>query len=285
MPLPWPQVEDQYRAHLLTTGKRPATCKTYLSNVRRFAHWCALRESDIATIEPYIISLYLVDILDQLDHNTAALRLSCIRSFYKFCRARQWRSDDPTLDLSIKWEDKPPRQPYAHEEIAALLNACTNPRDRAMILLAYDCGLRVSEVVSIREPDVKVEQGVIYLHGKGGKLGWCVPSPRALAAILPFLGKSDGVLWWTRDGRPLTVKAAQKNLGYIAKRAGIRRAHWHKLRTTFANDAIRAGVPLEDLQVLMRHADIKTTRHYAGAALDMRALRVARQLNLAELVT
>lgn len=264
----------------MTTGKRPATCKTYISNVRTFAAWCAERETDIATVEPYIISLYLVEILDHLEHNTAALRLSCIRSFYSFCRFRGWRKDDPTLDLSIKWEDKPPRQPFASGEIEALLAACHCDRDRAMITLAYDCGLRISEVVGIREANINVAQGVIYMIGKGGKLGWCVPSARAFAAILPFLGGRDGILWWTKDGRPLNAKSAQNNMEKIAKRAGVR-AHWHKLRTSFANEAIKAGVRLEDLQVLMRHADIKTTRHYAGAALDQRALDVARQLNFA----
>jgi integrase len=66
----------------------------------------------------------------------------------------------------------------------------------------------------------------------------------------------------------------------IAARAGVR-SHWHKLRTTFANRAVDAGVPIEDLAIMMGHADPRTTMHYARHALDDRALSRMRALQLA----
>lgn len=223
------------------------------------------------------VSRYLESCLDTVSHNTAALRLSGIRAFYEFCRKTGIRDDDPTLDLSIRWENLEPRPPHSDDELGVLLGGCRNDRDRTMITVAYACGLRVAEVVGLRDKDIFEERGEIIVKGKGGRERRLWPEQGVFDALRPYMGR--GGLWWTKDGKPLSVKRAQRNMEEIARRAGVH-AHWHRLRTTFANRALEAGIPLEDLQRLMGHSSAETTRHYAGAYINRRALTGMRNLNL-----
>lgn len=274
----WASVEPSFRAHLLTHRHKTTTAKTYAANIRVFVHWCNSHEIDYIRAEPDWINLYLGERMEKRAHNTVALQLVAMRVFYEFCIRQGWRMSNPCKDMSIKWEEPDPRKPLSTADQLRLLTACRNQRDRDMISLALDVGLRVSEVVSIHEEQIDFETGFIYFRGKGGKIGWAKPSPDMLDRLSCYCGKKGGVLWWTRDGRPLNVKRAQRNMEEIAKRAGVK-VHWHKLRTTFANEALRAGVALEDLQLLMRHKDIATTRHYAGFAINERAQRAIDRLH------
>lgn len=280
MALLWAELEAPFRAYLLTHRRSRSTAQTYIANVRLFARFCEAHSTNLIDADGSLIALYLADVLDRLSHNTAPLRLSCLRSFYKFCRSGDLRRDDPTEGLSVKWQTIPPRRPLSRPELVRLLAACRNPRDQVMITLAYDCGLRVSEVVGLREQHIDFDSGVLYIHGKGDKVGWVIPSQSMIDALRQFKGRPNGVLWWTRQGQPMTIKRAQRTIEQIGKRAGMH-CHWHQLRTTFANAALQRGVRLEHLQVMMRHSDSSTTRHYAGHTINQQALDAMRGLNLA----
>lgn len=278
--------DELFRAYLLTTGHTPATTKSYIASIRLFYKWCAGHETDPLYARASDVDGYLAYLLDRVEagtlaHNTVPLRLAHLRTFYKFCIRQHWRRSNPAEDQRIKWLDVPPRTPLRADEIKLLLEACRNARDRLMIILAYDCGLRVAEVVGIHASHIHFEEGAIFVQGKGGKIRWVIPSPSVMAALKSFVDLTGDHLWLTRDGRPLSVKRAQRNMETIAGRAGIH-VHWHKLRTTFANDCLAKGIRLEHLQEMMGHADLKTTRHYAGHTIRNQALMVMRQLHLAE---
>lgn len=275
----WSDCAPLFHNYLITRGRRQSTVKTYLANVRLFAKFCEEREASLVGAPTYLLEAWIATSLQNVAHNTVALRLTCLRAFYEFCRYRHYRDDDPTVGLEVRWEEPEPRRPLSHDELDQLIAACRNPRDRMMITLAYDCGLRVHEVVGITQEQIDFEKGMIFFRGKGGRIGWTFPSSDVLEQLRPFCENPDGLLWVTKDGRPLTVKRAQRNMEEIAKRAGLH-IHWHQLRTSFANAAIEGGVLIEDLRVLMRHRDIKTTQHYAGYTIQKRAQIAMRKLNL-----
>jgi integrase/recombinase XerD len=274
-----PGMEAAFRAYLLTHRCVHTTAASYVRNVRYFAHWCEAREIQITQASREAVAIYITELLDSsLAHNTVPLRLSCIRAFYKFCRVQAWRIDDPTQDQSVKWEDPPPKIPYDKEDVRALLEGCRTPRDRAMILLAYDCGLRVSEVLGIRAPHIDTKRQVIFVKGKGSKYRWIPVSAETIESLQSLMGLPNGILWWTKRG-PLSVKCAQNYMVRIARRAGVTGAHWHRLRTTFANECLDAGVDIEDLQDLMGHAQVSTTIRYGKHTIHKRAHEALRRLN------
>ena len=283
----WPSTEEPFRDYLLTHGRATRTADSYTRTARRYVAWCELRQACPFAAPSNLVSAYLAALKRRLEDgqsrptNTLPLTLSHLRAFFEFCRHAELRQDDPTLGMKMKWLELLPRRPLNRDELAALFGACRNERDRVMIQLAYDCGLRVAEVVGVKEEDIDFESGIIRIHGKGSRDRPVVPSPQTLKALTPFQGRTGGILWWTWDGRPLNVKRAQNNMDNISVRAGVR-AHWHVLRTTFANHTLSQGVRLEVLRKMMGHAHISTTEHYAGWTINETVMEQMRALHLVE---
>jgi integrase/recombinase XerD len=174
-------------------------------------------------------------------------------------------------------------------EIERLLNACDDEtaaglRDRTMIEMIYDCGLRASEVCSLRLSDIDEAGGVVYVKGKGRKQR-IVPYVGALkGAVKKYLCDARGVLLRERAERDPGFLFLSTRGGQISRQwlwsmirrrgatAGIARArlHPHVLRHSFATHLQRRGMDLRTLQELLGHASIATTEKYAHLDTEMR---------------
>jgi site-specific recombinase XerD len=262
---------EAFSRHLLTSGHSPSTVRTSLAILRLFGQWCLEREVSPAEAPREAIERYLGDSLGRVSRNTVALRLSVLRSFFAFLDG----DDRRTHGLRVKAEKLAPRLPFAREELDRLLGACRNDRDRAMVLVAARLGLRVSEVVAIRAEDVRLDVGLLLVRGKGSKQRWLPLDAELVAMLSPFV--RSGAIWRMKSGRAMSTKRAQRNMEEIARRAGVR-AHWHRLRTTFANQMIEAGIPIETLRVLMGHESSSTTERYAAFTVQKTALDRLRRV-------
>jgi len=161
-------------------------------------------------------------------------------------------------------------------------------RDRAMIEMAYGCGLRASELCSLKSTDVDLAGGVLYIRGKGGKerLVPYVGAPRSttqkyLEEARPILvdGEGDGRaaknhdnLFVSANGKPMNRGALWNIVQKRGKRAGIARSrlHPHVLRHSFATHLQRRGMDLRTLQELLGHSSIATTEKYAHLDTELR---------------
>ena len=172
-------------------------------------------------------------------------------------------------------------------QIAGLLDECqrtngTGCRNLTMLLLMLDCGLRVSELVGIRLPDVDIAGGQIRLNvTKGGrqrivpvgsitqKLLWryleqCRPQP---------VTASHDRLFLSADGFPLTKSGVQQMLRRCGKRAGISgvRCSPHTLRHTFAKNYLLNGGDIFSLQKILGHSSLASVRTYLNLfAVDIK---------------
>ncbi|HDI01431.1 MAG TPA: site-specific integrase [Candidatus Bathyarchaeota archaeon] len=128
------------------------------------------------------------------------------------------------------------------EELSALIRACGHPRDRAIIAVLAETGLRIGELLSLRVRDVEELQDGSYRLRVRGKTGLrtvvAIRSAPFLAEWLkvhPLRGEPDAPLWTTIKGkpRPLRPKAFREHLKNLARRAGLKRpVHPHMLRHT-----------------------------------------------------
>lgn len=266
-------VMDAFYTHVLTSGRSENTAKTYLNNLRVYQRWCSAHEISDLDAERPTVQAYLTDEIARLGRNTVALRLSGLHAYYAFIGR-----PEVTFGLSVKREKLAPRKPLADSDLDTLINACRNERDRAMITVTMECGLRVSEVVGLRKPDVNLLDCTLLVRGKGAKQRWVTLSARALNALTPFVVGSTGVIWHTREGKPMNVQRAKRNMWDIEQRAGIH-AHYHRLRTTFAARFLGKMHDLDSLQTLMGHADANTTRRYAAYGAQERALEQMRRFS------
>jgi len=184
----------------------------------------------------------------------------------------------------------PPRgkvlpQILSEGEILRIIDACSGGtpldlRDRAMLQVAYRCGLRASEVTSLKVNDVDFQSRSVRPLGKGMKervvplLGEVAETLKAyMSQARPMLDKAmSEFVFLSKNGNPLRREDFWKIVQKRGKAAGISsaRLHPHVLRHSFATHLLRRGMDLRTLQELLGHASIGTTEKYTHFDLELR---------------
>jgi len=210
---------------------------------------------------------------------TVARKLSGLSSWYDFLAKLRAVDANPVggADRPYVSRDHSATVGLTPEEVDALLAAAdaeggpTAARHRAALALLADLGLRVGELVSLGVDDVGWERGhrTVRFVGKGAKPRRRALTPAAGAALDAYLATREpavnGPLFVTASGGRIDRHAVFRLVRRLARAAGI--AGWerlspHSLRHAFATTARAEGVPLEDVQDAMGHADPRTTRRY-----------------------
>jgi len=151
-------------------------------------------------------------------------------------------------------------------------NSATGLRDRAMLDLLYACGLRVSELISLRISDLEQNQALLRVIGKGNKQRMVPVGREALKSVESYLagqrasllkGRVSPYLFVTARGTRITRQGFWKLLRAHGKAAGVFRGlSPHVLRHSFATHLLEGGADLRSVQAMLGHADIGTTQIY-----------------------
>ncbi len=154
----------------------------------------------------------------------------------------------------------------SEEEVRRLIDACQEPRDKALIMLMIDTGLRREEVCNLNWADVDISSGLVrVVRGKGGKARSVVVGIHTRRSLLVYRKQVDPEPGWplfqTQSGGRLTHNGLRSLLLRVGKRAGIAVSP-HALRRTFATLSLRAGMNLLHLQGLLGHSTFEMTRRY-----------------------
>ncbi len=144
-----------------------------------------------------------------------------------------------------------------------------------MLHLLYACGLRVSELCTLKVADLDRERGVVSVRGKGDKRRLVPVGDVALSAIDAYLvkrpahAKGPTTLFLSPSGRALTRQALWKIIKRYARAAGVSTAvSPHKIRHSFATHLLQHGADLRAVQAMLGHADLGTTEIYTRVAQD-----------------
>jgi len=141
-------------------------------------------------------------------------------------------------------------------------------RDRAMLELMYAAGLRVSELVSLKQTEVDLHSGVVNCHGKGSKERRVPVGKSAIhwlqqyAAIKAQYGKAPYPHLFLSRGKPLTRQLAWTMIKTYAVKIGLENVSPHTLRHSFATHLLQHGADSRSVQALLGHSDISTTQIY-----------------------
>ena len=187
--------------------------------------------------------------------------LKCLKAFFSWAELRH-RWPNPCKGLTSPRRRTQTRRVLTREEIARLFAAALSNRDRALVLVILDCGLRLGEVANLRQHHVR--DGWVVVSGKTGQRQ--VPVSSELATLLGTLG-ADEHLWIGRQG-PLTREGIMLIYRRLFARAGIigPKTGPHTLRHTFGTFYIREGGGIRQLQQIMGHSRIETTMIYVHLA-------------------
>jgi integrase/recombinase XerD len=189
-------------------------------------------------------------------------------AFFAFLVEDGYRDDNPADRLpSVKVPRAMPR-PFTREQIDAMLSSGAYTRTRAMILLGYYQGFRVSQIARVRGDDIDLLSGTIRTLAKGGVEG-ILPLHPVIRELAKFFPK-DGYWFPARDGsdRPMRSGSVTDLITKAKKRAGItdERLTPHSLRHSFGTDLVEAGIDIRVVQELMLHASLTSTQIYTGVS-------------------
>lgn len=211
---------------------------------------------------------------------TISRRLSAFRGFFGYLLRERIVTRDPAelVDSPRMSRRLPEVLSVAEVERLIAVPESDSPgeiRDRAMLELAYGCGLRVSELVSVKLEDFLLEGKVLKVTGKGGKqrlvpVGECARNAieRYMKEVRPSLIKDrketrDALFLSLKKGTAMSRVAFWQNLQTYLLKAGLtRRITPHTLRHSFATHLLEGGAGLRDVQELLGHVSIATTTIY-----------------------
>lgn len=202
---------------------------------------------------------------------TRRTNLNCLRTFFAFLVLDGYRDDNPTDRLDPVRVPRDLPRPFTVEQIDAMLTSGAYRKTRAMILLGYYQGLRVSQIAAIHRDDIDLLAGTLRTVAKGSVdlILPLHPVIRALTETMP-----SGLWFPARRGLPGHIhSSAVTNLVRDAKlRAGITdpRLTAHSLRHSYGTHLLEHGVDVRVVQELMGHADISTTMIYTRVSDQQR---------------
>jgi integrase/recombinase XerD len=259
-------------------GLSANTIQAYRRDVGKFAEFAGKRGLALKDIERSHIVEFLASLYKRgLDSRSVARHLVTIRNFFRFALIEGYIVDDPAATVeSPKFRQSLPEF-LSLEEVNLLLRqpdrtSVVGLRDQAAIELLYSCGLRVSELCSLRVADLQMEEGCLRCIGKGNKERLVPVGREALKVVREYLGKSrpellrgasSPYLFLNQKGRRLDRVAFWKILGEYGRKAGLRKVlSPHMLRHSFATHLLDRGADLRSVQMMLGHSDISTTQIY-----------------------
>jgi len=250
------------------------TLESYERDLTRLQEWASGTGKQIAELTRPDLRKWIASLSrDGLAPTSIARAVSATRGFFKFLMLDGHIKSHPAEDL-----DTPQRFSYlpkflTEDEIDRLLAApnISTPegiRDRAVLEVMYASGLRVSELVALKQADVDLLAGLLVCHGKGSKerrvplgkssIHWL----QQYAAVKAGYGKQSFPNVFLHRGKPFTRHIAWAMIKRHAERAGIKNVSPHTLRHSFATHLLQRGADSRSVQALLGHSDISTTQIY-----------------------
>jgi integrase/recombinase XerD len=246
----------------------PRTQEAYIRGCKRLAAFLR-RSLDTATAEDIrLFQLHLakqgVSICTRNRTMTGVAFLFCVTLRH------------PEIADQIEYIAEPQKIPLvlSPEEVRRLLDAAPSFKCRLLLSLAYGCGLRASEVVSLKVSDIDSAQMVIRIEqGKGRKDRYVMLSPQLLDMLREWW-KAARPQGWLFPGRPainsLTTRQLNRVFHLAAEAAETKKgATLHSLRHSFATHLLESKLDIRMIQALLGHKRLDTTAHYTRVATDL----------------
>lgn len=281
----WNALTDDYKGYLtLERALSKNSVEAYmrdLEKLRLFADGLSLEAVDVTAddIQQFLASLYDV----KASPSSQARTLSGIKSFYNFMLHTDRMEQLPTELITSPRVDRRLPDTLSYKEILDMFAAIdlSHPlghRNRAILEVAYSCGLRVSELTELTFSDLFLDESVIRVTGKGDKQRLVPISQNAIHYLLLYLEqratmtvqpRSEKIVFLNNNGRKLTRVMIFYIIRDVAARAGIAKSiSPHTLRHSFATHLVQGGADIRAVQQMLGHSSIITTEIYTHLDLD-----------------
>jgi len=274
----WQDALSLYDRDLHARGSAERTRRAYGVDLGGFAEWAGEQGLGPADVRYRDVRRYAAGLSGAgAEAATVARKLAAIRGLYGFLvRTDRAAANPAELVSSPKRSQKLPRV-LTTEQMRSLLERIPahtplELRDRAMLELAYSCGLRCEEIVNLDEGALDFETEQLRVLGKGSKERLLPVGEPAQRALRRYLEKGrralvsdprEPALFLSKSGRRLSNSDITRRLGLWTREAALAAGvSPHSLRHSFATHLLEGGADLRTIQELLGHASISTTQVY-----------------------
>ena len=285
------QTVKDYLSYLASVkGVSPHTLGAYRNDMSHFADYCDTNGIDPVLARTEELQGFIVSqSMEKRSPGSINRSLAVIRGFYRWLVRFNKRSDNPGGNLrNLK---NPPVLPHVlwEKEMAGFAELPESAgilwpeRDKAIILLMYSAGLRISELVSLTMVSLFEKHDGAKITGKGGKERYVFFSEEGINALndyLPLrcarllasgLGEefSQGRIFLSMKLKPISIPGVRWIISEYAQRSGLgKNIHPHCFRHSFATHLVNSGCDVRIVQELLGHASLSTTQRYTHVNLE-----------------
>ena len=282
-----------------TEDKSPRTVEFYSENLRRFL-WYSLKQNwsdDIRSFSEWHVREFIGYVANETNrwglvgngseptrrkvtHTTVHHYFVVLSNFFSWVVREGVLDESPCSNIKVAKPKDKVIKPYTKEEIERMLAVCERDyqnnarflgsRNKAIVLVLVDSGVRLSELTGMKMADIENSNGNIKIMGKGGKERIVRIGKVAQKSLWRYLMNrpNDGraELWLTEEGIPLSSVAVQCMVKRLKQRVGVGGSGVvHRFRHTFALNFLRVDKNVFNLQYLLGHSDLEMVKKYTSA--------------------
>lgn len=252
---------DGIRKELVSRKYSPRTVKSYVHYNEDFLKFTGKDPKEITDND---IRNYLVHMAEERNASASSMNtaISALHFYYGELLKRNF-----TFEITRPKKDKKLPIVLSTEEVTRIFSMILNKKHKAILMLVYSAGLRVSEVVKLRPEDIDKDRNLIHIRGaKGRKDRYTILSDvicETLREYNSYINPGKWLFPGQKSGTHITTRTVQKVFEVVAMNAGIGKdVSVHSLRHSFATHLLENGIDLRYIQELLGHKDCKTTEIY-----------------------
>ena len=277
----WQSYIKEYQNYLrLERGLSKNTIENYTFDVEKLVEFLNQKQLEVSPIHisEEIVQQFIYEMASLINPRSQSRLISGLKSFFNYLIFEDYRKDTPLELIEVPKTGRKLPDTLSTKEIDALLAAIDlstpeGERNKVMLETLYSCGLRVSELISLKISDLFFEEGFVKITGKGNKQRF-VPVGNATIRLItqyvnltrvhvPIQKNFEDTLFLNRRGKQLTRAMVFTIIKDLAIKIGLHKTiSPHTFRHSFATHLLENGADLRSIQLMLGHESITTTEVY-----------------------
>lgn len=277
----WQSYIKEYQNYLrLERGLSKNTIENYTFDVEKLVLFLSQKEIKVSPIHisEETLQQFIYEMASQVNPRSQSRLISGLKSFFNYLIFEDYRKDTPLELIEVPKTGRKLPDTLSTDEIDELiaaidLSASEGERNKAMLETLYSCGLRVSELVSLKISDLFFEEGFIKITGKGNKQRFVPVGKTTIKYITQYVNQMrvhypiqknfEDTLFLNRRGRQLTRAMVFTIIKNLAIKINLNKTiSPHTFRHSFATHLLENGADLRSIQLMLGHESITTTEVY-----------------------
>lgn len=277
----WQSYIKEYQNYLkLERGLSKNTIDNYTFDIEKLVLFLTQKEINISPIHitEEIIQQFIYEMASQVNPRSQSRLISGLKSFFNYLIFEDYRNDTPLELIEVPKTGRKLPDTLSTIEIDLLIQAINlstaeGERNKAMLETLYSCGLRVSELISLKLSDLFFEEGFIKITGKGNKQRFVPVGKSTIKIVTSYVNQVrvhlsiqknfEDTLFLNRRGRQLTRAMVFTIIKNLAIKINLNKTiSPHTFRHSFATHLLENGADLRSIQLMLGHESITTTEVY-----------------------